>query len=150
GDRGVPRGLLQQPTSARRAGVRLPGGVRTEKPLTPCPLFVGNSNSIEGLRMSGNAKSWMGNLVRSEPPVRAVEPRLDAAAEPEAEKEEDVHPSKAYGGLWSRRHRAFAAEFRFRDSERLDEALDYNFLSRVHWRKGAGEIVLLYERLGVK
>src|SRR5262245_18687427 len=43
GDRGVHRGLRQQPAAALFTGVRFPGGVRTEKPLTPCPLFVGNS-----------------------------------------------------------------------------------------------------------
>src|SRR5262249_21735001 len=47
GDRRVHRGLLQQPAPALVAGGRLPGGVRTEKPLTPCPLFVGNSKDLE-------------------------------------------------------------------------------------------------------
>jgi hypothetical protein len=102
--------------------------------------------------MSANAKDWLHGLARPAPPVRAAEPRAEpeSSAEPEAEKEDDVDASKAYGGLWSRRDRAHTAEFRFLDTAKPDESLDYNFLSRVQWRKDAGEIVLLYEGLGVK
>ena len=66
------------------------------------------------------------------------------------DQQEGEHPSKAFGGLWNRTDRAHTLELRFLDSERPDETLDYNFLPRVQWRKAAGEIVLLYEALGVK
>jgi hypothetical protein len=101
--------------------------------------------------MTANAKGWLEGLGRSEPLVRAVEPRADAEslAEAEAEQDEDVHPSRAYGGLWSMRDRAHTAEFRFRDPQRADESVEYSFLSRVQWCKASGEIVLLYDSLGV-
>jgi hypothetical protein len=105
----------------------------------------------EGVIMSANAKGWLEGLARPEPPVRPVELHegVEPSVEPEEEAAEDVHPSRAYGGVWSRRDRAHTAEFRFCDDGRADESLDYGFLSRVQWHKDRGEIVLLYGGLGV-
>jgi hypothetical protein len=101
--------------------------------------------------MSANAKGWLEGLARPQPPVRPVELRegVESSAEPEDEAKEDVDPSRAYGGVWSRRDRAHTAEFRFCDEGRADEALDYGYLSRVQWHKDRGDIVLLYGGLGV-
>jgi hypothetical protein len=101
--------------------------------------------------MSASEKDWMARAFQAAPPVRAVAPSAAEAVEVEgAEPHEDVHPSKAYGGLWNRRDRAHMVEFRPLDPEKPAEAFDYNHLPRVRWHKGRGEIVLLYETLGVK
>ena len=101
--------------------------------------------------MSAEGKSWLSGAQRSQAvarvlPVAAIEPAQDQ--EPD-DKQEDEHPSKAFGGLWNSRDRTHTLEFRFRDPARADETLDYNFLPRVQWRKADGEIVLLYDALGV-
>jgi hypothetical protein len=96
------------------------------------------------------AKDWMHNVARIEPvPRPGPVPGGAVAAEPAEEIEEDVHPSKAYGGLWSRRDKAYTVEFRFLDPRRADEALDYHYLPRVQWRKSTGEIVLPCDALGL-
>jgi hypothetical protein len=51
--------------------------------------------------------------------------------------------------LWSRRDRAHTIELRFLDPQKPDESFDYNYLPRVSWHKGKGEISLLYDALGV-
>jgi hypothetical protein len=101
--------------------------------------------------MSAEAKSWLTNTARSGGAARVLPA---ATAEPEAEQkaeeqQEEDHPSRAFGGIWSRRDRAHTLEFRFLDPACPDETLDYNFLPRVQWRKAEGEIVLLYDALGV-
>jgi hypothetical protein len=70
--------------------------------------------------------------------------RQKEVAEPEPG--EVTHPSRAFGGLWSRRDRAHTVEFRLLDPNKPDESLDYNYLPRVSWHKGRGEIALLYDR----
>jgi hypothetical protein len=79
--------------------------------------------------------------------VPSAEPVPEAVVE--AAPGEDTHPSKAYGGLWSRRDHAHTIEFRLLDPNRSDESFDYNYLPRVSWHKGKGEIALLYDTLGV-
>jgi hypothetical protein len=100
--------------------------------------------------MTIDAKNWMGSSSRANAVARALPAVAKApAAEPEDEAAEESDPSKAYGGVWNRRDRAHTLEFRFRDPHRPDETLDYNFLPRVQWRKAEGEIVLVYDALGV-
>lgn len=94
--------------------------------------------------MSARAKSWLHEAARAEPL-----PIADTLPEVVEEAGEDVHPSKAYGGLWSRHERAHTVEFRMLDPAKADESFDYNYLPRVSWHKGKGEIALLYDVLGV-
>jgi hypothetical protein len=62
---------------------------------------------------------------------------------------DDVHPSKAYGGLWSRRDMAHTLEFRPLDPTAVAEAMEYSYLARVQWNAAAGIITLRYEPLSV-
>ncbi len=62
---------------------------------------------------------------------------------------EDAHPSKAYGGVWSRRDVAHTLEFRPLDPAAVAEAMEYGYLARVQWNAAAGIITLRYEPLGV-
>ena len=96
--------------------------------------------------MSAKRPNWLQAAVRSEPLPVADE--LPEAAQ-EIEPGEDVHPSQAYGGLWSRRDRAHTVEFRLLDPGKPDESFDYNYLPRISWHKGEGEIALLFDTLGV-
>ncbi|OWK45580.1 hypothetical protein [Fimbriiglobus ruber] len=96
--------------------------------------------------MSANGRNWLQAATRAEPVPLAVE--LPAAVE-ETEPGEDVHPSRAYGGVWSRRDRTHTVEFRFLDPEKPDESFDYNYLPRVSWHKGKGEIALIFDTLGL-
>jgi hypothetical protein len=68
---------------------------------------------------------------------------------PDATASEDVHPSKAYGGLWSRRDLAHTLEFRPLDATAAAEALEYSYLARVQWDAAKGVITLHYQPLGV-
>ena len=96
--------------------------------------------------MSAKGPNWLQAAMRAEPVPPASEvPEAVADAEPG----EDTDPSRAYGGLWSRRDRAHTVEFRFLDPAQPDEALDYNYLPRISWHKGKGEITLLFDMLGV-
>jgi hypothetical protein len=91
-------------------------------------------------------RSWLKTAARAEPlPVAEALP--DAVEE--IEPGEDVHPSLSYGGLWSRRDRAHTVEFRLLNPEQPDESFDYNYLPRISWHKGEGEITLLFDTLGV-
>jgi hypothetical protein len=102
--------------------------------------------------MSIDGKNWMASGNRASAVARAMpasRPELVAELEKE-ETLEAIDASKSYGGVWNRRDRAHTLEFRFRDADRPDETLDYNFLPRVQWRKAQGEIVLLYASLGVR
>jgi hypothetical protein len=100
--------------------------------------------------MNVDTRSWLQTSTRREPPVRAEPPREDPLLAQEETKAEDVHPSRAYGGIWSRRDKAHTVEFRFLNPDRADETFDYSWLPRVQWRKQEGMIVLHYEALGVK
>jgi hypothetical protein len=68
---------------------------------------------------------------------------------PEETAAEDIHPSKAYGGLWSRRDRAYTLEFRPQEPAAVAEAVEYGYLTRVQWNAAAGVITLRYQPLGV-
>jgi hypothetical protein len=95
--------------------------------------------------MNAKGPNWLQAAMRAEPlPVADEVPAAGAETEPA----EDVHPSKAFGGMWSRRDRAHTVEFRFLDPGKPDESFDYNYLPRVSWHKG-GEIALLFDMLGV-
>jgi hypothetical protein len=96
--------------------------------------------------MSAKRPNWLQAAVRAEPLPVADE--LPEAVE-EIEPGDFEHPSKAYGGLWSRRDRAHSVEFRFLDPETPDESFDYNYLPRISWHKGQGEIALFFDTLGV-
>lgn len=72
-----------------------------------------------------------------------------AAPPPEAGGSEDAHPSKAYGGLWSRRDSARTLELRPLDPTAAADALEYSYLARVQWNAAAGVITLRYQPLGV-
>ena len=101
--------------------------------------------------MSADAKSWLSNAARANATVRPLPAAaVEQVAEPEDDGQEERDACRAYGGLLNRRDRAQTLEFRFLDAEAPDETLDYNFLARMQWRKGEGEIVLLYDGLGVK
>ena len=67
----------------------------------------------------------------------------------EAVGSDDIHPSKAYGGLWSRRDTAHTVEFRPREPTAIAEAMEYGYLARVQWNAAAGIITLRYQPLGV-
>ena len=96
--------------------------------------------------MNAKGPKWLQAAMRSEPlPVADEVPGEVGEAEPG----EDVHPSQAYGGLWSRRDRAHTVEFRLLDPEQPDESFDYNYLPRISWHKGQGEIAMLFDSLGV-
>lgn len=71
------------------------------------------------------------------------------ALTPETASGEDEHPSKAYGGLWSRRDTARTLELRPLDPTAAAEALEYSYLARVQWNAAAGIITLRYQPLGV-
>lgn len=96
--------------------------------------------------MSGRTKTWLQEAARAEklPVAEALPEAVEVG-----ESGEEAHPSKAYGGLWSRRDRAHTVEFRLLDPHKSDESFDYNYLPRVSWYKGRGEIALLYDTLGV-
>jgi hypothetical protein len=98
------------------------------------------------MAMSAKERNWLKTAARAE--ALPVADALPEAVE-EIEPGEDVHPSQAFGGLWSRRDRAPTVEFRFLDPEKPDESFDYNYLPRVSWHKGKGEIALLFDTLGV-
>jgi hypothetical protein len=96
--------------------------------------------------MNAKGPNFLRAAMRAEPlPVADEVPEAVGETEPG----EDVHPSKAFGGLWSSRDRAHTVEFRFLDPNKPDESLDYNYLPRVSWHKGKGEIALLFDMLGV-
>jgi hypothetical protein len=102
--------------------------------------------------MSVDSKNWLNGAQKNSPLARAFpSPASQPPAEiqPDNDQEEESHASRAYGGLRSRRDRAHTLELRFLNSQRPDETLDYNHLPRVQWRKSTGEIVLLYNALGV-
>lgn len=75
--------------------------------------------------------------------------RTGRTASPDDTANDDVHPSKAYGGMWSRRDRAHTLEFRPCDATGVAEALEYSYLARVQWNAAAGIITLHYQPLGV-
>ncbi|MBI3408197.1 MAG: hypothetical protein HY040_07560 [Planctomycetes bacterium] len=72
-----------------------------------------------------------------------------ASSLPDETASEDVHPSKAYGGLWSRRDIAHTVEFRPLEPTAVAEAMEYGYLARVQWNAAAGVITLRYQPLGV-
>ena len=63
---------------------------------------------------------------------------------PEVKADEDIHPSKAYGGLWSRRDIAHMLELRPLKPTAVADAVEYSYLARVQWNAAAGFISLHY------
>ena len=100
--------------------------------------------------MNVETRSWLQASTRREPLARVEPPREETFVAEVESKAEDVHPSRGYGGIWSRRDKAHTVEFRFLDQDRADETFDYSWLPRVQWRKQEGIIVLHFETLGVK
>ena len=76
-------------------------------------------------------------------------PRPADARPTEETAAEDVHPSKAYGGLWSRRDIAHTLEFRPLEASAVADAVEYGYLARVQWNAKDGVITLSYQPLGV-
>ena len=97
--------------------------------------------------MSASSRTWLRDTAARVERLPVAEPLPEAVVE--AEPGEDTHPSKSFGGLWSRQDRAHMVEFRLLDPHQPDESFDYNYLPRVSWHKGRGEIALLYDALEV-
>lgn len=72
-----------------------------------------------------------------------------ASSLPDETASEDLHPSKAYGGLWSRRDIAHTVEFRPLEPTAVAESMEYGYLARVQWNAATGVITLRYQPLGV-
>ncbi len=97
--------------------------------------------------MSGNsARSWMLPPERPDPLARVGVPEAGylPGEKAAAEEQEEVHPSKAYAGLWGRKERATKVEFRLLPGKGKveGEAVDYAWLPRVQWVPSEGKIIL--------